>query len=221
SSVRTSSRRALSSGLTTPLSVKVRNGFSGSARLAPKVAMAKTTPVRRPTVKRREGTVGRRGLLILNVMRRRSRPLCPLLFRFAALACQVIRPRLHVTMMEADWARRVSLGAIVPQHGRNAKSPTCRNLGVLSFEDREQPVDERSLAGKHSLPRLVDAEPRGAIDLGEGLDLPALRRPFHLESIGFQSRWVKIALNGEGRDELPARLPDLAEHAVVSCRRRC
>ena len=72
------------------------------------------------------------------------------------------------------------------QSAAQMQSLLCRNqsASVCSLlQSREQTVDERRLARQDFLARLIRREPFGAIDLGKGLALAALRRPLHLEMI--------------------------------------
>ena len=59
-----------------------------------------------------------------------------------------------------------------------------------------------------------------AIDLGERLLPPTLRRPFHLEAVRLERSRVEIALDRPGRDDLAASLRDLAERAIDAVRPR-
>src|SRR5262245_22387254 len=72
---------------------------------------------------------------------------------------------------------------------------------------RLQLVQERRLPGEDLAARLGQAEPRGAIDLGELLGAPRLRRPLHGEHVAADRAGVAVALERPGVDHLSARLP--------------
>ena len=83
--------------------------------------------------------------------------------------------------------------ALVSKNGRSGRLGATANAGFSPFEGAnwqrnpsatkalEQSVDIRRLAGQDFLPGFVRGEPLRAIDLGKGLHLPAVRRPFQLE----------------------------------------
>src|SRR5262245_43268072 len=78
-------------------------------------------------------------------------------------------------------------------------------------EQIKQSINEGRLTRLYLLARLRDREPSGAIDLGEGLQLPALGRPFQLEAVRLQCRRIERALDCVGGDALAAPLHELAE----------
>src|SRR6476469_9089227 len=92
-------------------------------------------------------------------------------------------------------------------------------LTRLRIETFDQPIDEGALARQDFPACFLQREPSSAIDFGKRLRAPALRRPRHLEVVRLERRWIEVALNGESRDDLAARLHDLAEIDDVA--RRC
>jgi len=66
----------------------------------------------------------------------------------------------------------------------------------------------------------IRRKPLDAIDFGEGLHSPALRRPFQLEPIGPERGGIKRALDGERDNNLPTRLHDFTELDEVAVRSR-
>src|SRR5262245_45047988 len=91
------------------------------------------------------------------------------------------------------------------------KRPSLTLSVARKAEIFEQPIDERRLARQDFFARLLRREPSGGIDFGKALLAAALRRPFELETIRREGRGIEIALDGEGRDHLLARLLYRAE----------
>src|SRR5437762_3391084 len=83
---------------------------------------------------------------------------------------------------------------------------------------RPKPIEQRRLARDDLLPRRLEIEPLGAIDLGEGLLAPAARRPLHVEAVAADAAHVQIALDGETDNALAGFLRDLAERLKLACR---
>src|SRR6185295_665775 len=92
--------------------------------------------------------------------------------------------------------------------GGRATPTEARSLLSKLFN---QAVNEGLLPGQDLHPRVLDREPRRAVDFGEGLQPPALRRPFELEVVRPQGRGIERALDRVGCDDLVARLRDRAE----------
>src|SRR5215204_191595 len=67
-------------------------------------------------------------------------------------------------------------------------------------------VDERRLARQDFRLRLLEREPRGAVDLRKLRLLTGLRRPFHRERVAPDRRRVAVALDRPGEHELAALL---------------
>src|SRR5829696_180157 len=85
------------------------------------------------------------------------------------------------------------------------------SAGVSSRAGRRKPVEEDALAREKLLAGFFQGEPAGAVDLGERLLAPALRRPLELEAVAADRRHVEIALSRKGDDALAARLDGLSQ----------
>jgi len=66
--------------------------------------------------------------------------------------------------------------------GRQPSRHLVVRLGDLR-DPRKQSIDQGALARQDFLASLLRREPRGAVDLWEGLHAPALRRPLHFEGV--------------------------------------
>src|SRR6476620_6420154 len=94
-------------------------------------------------------------------------------------------------------------------------------LTRLRIETFDLPIDEGALDRQDFPAYFLQREPSSAIDFEKRLRARALRRPLHLEVVRLESRWIEVALNGESRDDLAARLhdPDEIDDVARRCRR--
>src|ERR687897_2754978 len=74
-----------------------------------------------------------------------------------------------------------------------------------------QTVEKLRLSRIQLLARLVDAEPAGAVDLGELRGAPGARRPLHRERVAAHGVGVEVALGGPGGHDLAALLLHVVE----------
>jgi hypothetical protein len=87
--------------------------------------------------------------------------------------------------------------------------PWCRCC--FTFHKFGEPIEKRPLAFKNFDMRSRKVEPRGAINLGKGLHLSTLRRPFDLEKVALDGIDVEVAFGSECDDLLAPALADVAE----------
>jgi hypothetical protein len=84
-------------------------------------------------------------------------------------------------------------------------------LNVISRRsDPRPPKDDREVR-QHLRPRKLHIEPFRAVDFGKALPSTASGRPFDIEGIAGQRRWVKMAFSGECDNALPSPLSDLPQ----------
>jgi len=97
-------------------------------------------------------------------------------------------------------------------HGKTSSVVYVASLDTILLPDSiEKSVNERRLCMQKPLARLGGGEPSRPVNLREGSNLTAPRRPFHFESIGGEGLGIKISRNRPSSDTLAARLGDLTQ----------
>src|SRR5262245_52371085 len=105
-------------------------------------------------------------------------------------------PAIHASY--DSWLRRVS-----------ARKPWL-SFG-LPADSVDQPCDEVALPFENLVACPLRREPFCAVDLGEGRQAAAPRRPFKLERVGLEHGRIEVAFDRKGRHDLAAPLNDFAE----------